>query len=163
MTSFILLPAQQEELRERLRKEKRVKIHRRLKFIENKSKGLSHWDIAPALGVCNDTLTDWLRLFTDSGFEGLCGLKYEGRRFSRLEPVKDEIKKQVERELRKKHGLRSSEMESLWKWISASSFAQAISGSSRGREESSHESGGHFQKKTAIGKNSSVINKEELR
>jgi len=96
MSSFILSPAQQEELSERLKKEKSVKIHRRLKFIRYKAKGLSHRDIAPVLDVCNDTLTDWLSLFLDSGFEGLCGLRYEGRRFSRLEPVKDAIKKQVE-------------------------------------------------------------------
>jgi len=91
-----LSPAQNEELRDRLRKEKKVKIHRRLKCIEYKSKGASHQDIASVTGVCIETVSHWIALFLDSGFEGLCGLRYEGRRFSRLEPVKDEIKKQVE-------------------------------------------------------------------
>ena len=91
-----LSPAQNEELRDRLRKEKKVKIHRRLKCIEYKSKGASHQDIASVTGVCIETVSHWIALFLDSGFEGLCGLRYEGRRFFRLEPVKDEIKKQVE-------------------------------------------------------------------
>jgi len=91
-----LSPAQNEELRDRLRKEKKVKIHRRLKCIEYKSKGASHQDIASVTGVCIETVSHWIALFHEKGFEGLCGLKYEGRRFSVLEPVKDAIKKQVE-------------------------------------------------------------------
>lgn len=91
-----LSPARHEELRRRLRAAKKVKIHRRLKCIEYKSKGASHRDIASVTGVCIETVSHWLALFHDSGFDGLCGLKYEGRRFSVLEPVKDEIKKQVE-------------------------------------------------------------------
>ncbi len=92
----MLSPARQQELRVLLKKEKSVKVHRRLRFIEYKSKGAANGDAAAALGVCIDTLTDWARLFLESGFDGLCGLRYEGRRLSRLEPVKEEIKKQVE-------------------------------------------------------------------
>lgn len=91
-----LSPAQQQELRALLKKERGVKIHRRLRFIEYKSKGASNGDIAAALGVCIDTLTDWAGLFLESGFEGLCSLRYEGRRLSKLEPVKGEIRKRVE-------------------------------------------------------------------
>lgn len=91
-----LSSAQQQELRVLLKKERSVKIHRRLRFIEYKSKGASNGDIAAALGVCIDTLTDWAGLFLESGFRGLCRLKYEGRRLSRLEPVKGEIRKRVE-------------------------------------------------------------------
>lgn len=82
-----------EELRERIKKEKQVKIHRRLKCIEYKSKGATSLDIANILGVTNDTITDWVKLFTNKGFNGLCKLNYEGRRMSKLEPIKDEIVK----------------------------------------------------------------------
>jgi RNA polymerase sigma-70 factor, ECF subfamily len=96
-------------------------------------------------------------------------LKNIGRRFGIseatayrwLDRMRREIKKRVERELRKKHGLRSSEMESLWKWISASSFAQSVRGSSTGMEMPPNESSGHFRKKSAINDNSGVISKKE--
>jgi RNA polymerase sigma-70 factor len=96
-------------------------------------------------------------------------LKNIGRRFGISEAtayrwidrMRREIKKQVERELRKKHGLRSSEMESLWQWISASSFAQSVRASSTGMETSPYESSGHFHRKSAISDNSGVINKKE--
>jgi len=40
-----LSPAQQQELRERLKKEKQVKIHRRLKCVEYKSKGMDYFSL----------------------------------------------------------------------------------------------------------------------
>lgn len=92
-----LSPAQQQELRALLKREKRVKIYRRLKCIEYKNRGASHEDIASVTGVCIETVSHWIGLFHEKGFEGLCGLRYEGRRLSRLEPVKEAIRKQVER------------------------------------------------------------------
>ena len=91
-----LSPAQQQELRALLRKERSVKIHRRLKCIEYKNKGALHRDIASVTGVSIETVSHWIVLFHEKGFGGLCSLRYEGRRFSRLEPLKDEIRKQVE-------------------------------------------------------------------
>jgi RNA polymerase sigma-70 factor len=79
-----------------------------------------------------------------------------------LERIRRDIRKQVERELRKKHGLRSAEMESLWKWVSPGSLAEAISGSLPGVETPPRDTGGQSQKKSAIGENSGVIEKEEL-
>jgi len=43
-----------------------------------------------------------------------------------LEKLRRDIRKQVEAELRKKHGLRSGEIQSLWKQISVSSVAGPI-------------------------------------
>jgi RNA polymerase sigma-70 factor len=45
-----------------------------------------------------------------------------------LERLRREIRKQVEGELRKKHGLRASEIQSLWRWISIPSVADPIAG-----------------------------------
>jgi len=87
--------AMQQELRDRLKTERQVKIHRRLKCVEHKSKGMAHQDIAAAAGVCVETVSHWIRLFHERGFEGLCSLRYEGRRLSRLEPVKEDIRRHV--------------------------------------------------------------------
>jgi len=79
-----------------------------------------------------------------------------------LERMRRDIRKQVERELRKKHGLSSAEIESLWKWVSPGALAEAIGGSSPGIETLSRDPGGQIQKKSAIGESSGVIEKEEL-
>jgi RNA polymerase sigma-70 factor len=44
-----------------------------------------------------------------------------------LDRLRQEIRKQVERELRKRHGLRAGEIQSLWKWISVSSVVGVVS------------------------------------
>jgi len=128
-----LSSAQHEELRQRLRGAKKVKIHRRLKCIEYKSKGASHQDVASVTGVCIETVSHWIALFHAEGFDGLCGFKYEGRRFSRLEPVKNEIRKQVESGnvptvlalsdwISKKHGIVIQE-SGLFKFLKKNSLA----------------------------------------
>jgi hypothetical protein len=75
--------------------------------------------------------------------------------------MRREIKKQVERELRKKYRLSSREREALWKWISPSSFAEAIVGLPG--NNATPGDGGLLRKKSAKGDSSSVIKKEELR
>jgi transposase len=90
-----LSPAQEEELLERKKKEKKVKIHRRLQCIELKNKGAKGRDVASVIGVAEETISHWLKLFTEEGFDGLCSLKYEGRRPSKLDPYKEELKKYV--------------------------------------------------------------------
>ncbi len=85
-----------QELQERLKTEKSNKIFRRLQCIHFKSLGLKHKVIAEALGVHVDTVTDWLKLFKNKGFEGLCNLSYEGRRVSKLANVVEDMKKYIE-------------------------------------------------------------------
>jgi transposase len=87
-----------EELRERKRKERDGKILRRLMCIEMKYKGMKNNEIAEYCGVCIDTITDWLFLYKEGSFEGLCSLKYEGRRISKLEKYSVEIRKKIEEE-----------------------------------------------------------------
>lgn len=79
-----------------MKQEKKVKLHRRLKFIQYKNKGINSGDIAAALDVCIDTLTNWTKLFLDEGFEGLCRLKYEGRRKSGLDCHKEAIRNYIQ-------------------------------------------------------------------
>lgn len=93
---IILTPNQQEELFKRIKTEKKVKIHRRLKSIEYKAKGVNHQDIAIALSVRPETITQWFRIFFSEGFEGLCHLRYEGRRPGKFNPHKEAIKTYIQ-------------------------------------------------------------------
>jgi RNA polymerase sigma-70 factor len=76
-----------------------------------------------------------------------------------LEHMRRDIRKQVERELHRKHRLTSSEIQSLWKWVPPSSLSESIQTTS---DDSLPESGDQAKKKAAIGDGASVIKKEEL-
>ncbi|MBP1623937.1 MAG: sigma-24, subfamily [Acidobacteria bacterium] len=71
-----------------------------------------------------------------------------------LDRLRRDLRKQVERDLRKKHGLRSSELNSLWKWVSASPLAETLA------ETKDPDSPG-IRKKSATAEESGVIDKEE--
>lgn len=99
MTQKIELNKQQEqELGKKLKTERDSKIWRRLKCIDLKQKGHKHKDIAQILDVTIDTITDWLFLFNEGGFEELCKLKYDGRRVSVLEKHKVDIEEKIDKE-----------------------------------------------------------------
>lgn len=80
-----------------------------------------------------------------------------------LERMRRDIRKKVEKELRKKHGIRSREMQSLWKWISPSSLAESIEAGGLSGQKSMTQSAGTAAKKSAMVENPGVIKKEELR
>lgn len=80
------------ELEERLTTERDVKVHRRLHYLDLKRRGYSQQQISDILGVSLGQLTNWSKLFLSQGLEGLCYLKYEGKRQSRLAPYMDEIR-----------------------------------------------------------------------
>jgi transposase len=99
MTQEIKLNKTQElELKERLKNERDSKIWRRLKCINLKQKGLKHKEIAQILDVTIDTITDWLFIFTEGGFNELCKLNYEGRRASVLEKHKASIEEKIDKD-----------------------------------------------------------------
>jgi transposase len=81
-----------ESLQLSLKTEKNIKIYRRLQCVHFKVLGLKHNIIAGSIGVHPDTVTDWLKLYTIKGIEGLCNLNYDGRRTSKLDEVADNIK-----------------------------------------------------------------------
>ena len=108
--------AQQKELRKRKKNQRDAKILRRLLCIELKDLGEENAKIAKLCGVCRDTITDWLRLFEEKGFDGLCSFQYDGRRPPILDTVKDELRrdlkagkystlKEVKHALRETHGI----------------------------------------------------------
>jgi RNA polymerase sigma-70 factor (ECF subfamily) len=79
-----------------------------------------------------------------------------------LERLRNEIRKEVERELRKKHGLRPSEIYSLWQWVSPEPLAGTVAGSPSEADDPGYERSAPTNKKSAMSGNSGVINKEEV-
>ncbi len=79
---------------------------------------------------------------------------HEATAYRWLDKLRREIRKQVEHELRKKHGLRVSEIQSLWKWASLPSMVDPIAGaeaSSPAAEANLENAGERIQKKSARG------------
>jgi transposase len=99
-----------KELKQRKKDERDGKILRRLMSIEMKSKGMRNKEIAEYCSVCIDTITDWFHIFNQGGFKELCVLQYEGRRVSKLEEYKSDIKKKE-----KEEGIES--LKELKQWI----------------------------------------------
>lgn len=95
--TFKLTSFQAKELKRRKKEETSAKIYRRLLFLDLKQKKKKHGEIAILLDVCIDTLTDWLDLFKSGGLKALCALQYEGRRVSKLEPFKEEIRASIQK------------------------------------------------------------------
>ena len=93
-----LIGMENQELEKGLKEEKNTKVYKRLLFIKMKQQGLNNKSIANILKVTPDTLTDWSDTFIEGGFPRLCLLNYEGRRVSRLEPYKKQIKKKQNEE-----------------------------------------------------------------
>lgn len=96
---------QTKETKEKLREiiqakkeEKRSKIYRRLLAIEQRLYGKSCKDIALELSVCPDTIYDWITIYDQGGVSLLRKLHYEGRRVSKLESYKKQIKAYVKKE-----------------------------------------------------------------
>ena len=69
MKRFLSLdPNQVEELQRLLDQTDRVKIYRRLQFIQMKSDGKKNSEIQKVIPVSSDTLSNWLTLFLKGGF-----------------------------------------------------------------------------------------------
>lgn len=66
-----------EEVLNRQRIEKRAKVLRRLNAIIMRSKNHSNKEIAHILGVNENTITYWVKIYLREGIKGLCDLKYE--------------------------------------------------------------------------------------
>jgi transposase len=90
-----LSPDQLRSLRSRMKKERDAKILRRLQCIDFAAAACSNQDIARFLHVTPDTVTNWLRLFSVEGLVGICTLRYDGRRPSKLDAHKEELRAHV--------------------------------------------------------------------
>lgn len=87
-----------KEIREKKKKEKDIKIYRRLLFLEMKYEKKLNKEISGLLDVRIETLSHWSAIFEEGGLDLLCKLHYEGRRESVMNPFIEEMKKKVEME-----------------------------------------------------------------
>lgn len=86
------------EIKKRKKEESNNKLYRRLLFLEMKYNRMLNQEISLYLDVRIETLSVWTNIFLEGGLDALCTLNYEGRRVSPLEPIKEKIKKQIEKD-----------------------------------------------------------------
>ncbi len=82
-------------IKKRKKEEKDKKILRRLYCLELKAKGIPHKEIADSIGVSQDTVTVWVKLYIKRGLNGLCAPINYDRRSSSIDPHIKEIKTMV--------------------------------------------------------------------
>ena len=80
------------------RKERDAKLLRRYQCLSMLHENYPKKEVAKLLGVNIDTITDWVKIYTKSGLSGLGLLKYEGRRPSSLDQIKDELVDLIKKE-----------------------------------------------------------------
>ena len=85
-------------IKEKKRKEKDSKLLRRYQCLFMLHEQYPKKEIAKLLGVNIDTITDWIKIYNKEGLAGLGLLKYEGRRPSSLDRLKEDIVKYVKTE-----------------------------------------------------------------
>ena len=76
---------------EKKRKEKDAKLLRRYKCLSMLHEQYPKKEIAGLLGVNIDTITDWIKIYNRDGLSGLGLLRYDGRRPSSLDSIKEKI------------------------------------------------------------------------
>jgi transposase len=96
--SVSLTSAEVMELQRLRRTEKDGKILRRYQCIWLAHEHFPKKEIASTLGVNIDTVTDWIKLFNKGRLDSLSCLKYDGRRPSGLDAVKDLLIAYIKRE-----------------------------------------------------------------
>ena len=80
------------------RKERDAKLLRRYQCLSMLHENYPKKEVAKLLGVNIDTITDWVKIYTKSGLAGLVLLKYEGRRSSSLDQIKDVLVDLIKKE-----------------------------------------------------------------
>lgn len=100
------------------------RVFRRLQCIKLAAEGKEYKEIASITGVCADTVTDWIKLFSNKGFAGLRQLDFKGKRQSKIDDYVNQIKADVSHNMistlaELQEWLKSHyqiEMETSWLW-----------------------------------------------
>ncbi|MEO0896597.1 MAG: helix-turn-helix domain-containing protein [Bacteroidota bacterium] len=79
-------------LADKMKEIQNKKLSRRLLAISLRHFGYKVKDISLIVGVSEKTVTSWIKMFLDGGFDKLLALKYPERRNSRLAPYEEAIK-----------------------------------------------------------------------
>lgn len=112
------------KLRKMKKNEKNKRIFRRLQCLELCHQEKEYKEIADITGVCVDTITDWIKLYSDKGIAGLCHLEFKNKRQSKIDDYAEKIKQDIKENaiatltelqdwLKNKYSL---EMEVSWLW-----------------------------------------------
>jgi transposase len=75
---FRLQTLERKKVEKFRRRERDVRIHRRLSALLWLDKGHTPQQVAELLDVCPRTVHDWVALYQDQGLEALCSLDYQG-------------------------------------------------------------------------------------
>ncbi len=90
----VLTDELEDELRVIVREnQKRKNILKRAYCILLKNEGQKNKNITQLLGIHEDTIADWTRIYLEKGIKGLLEFKYSERRKSKLHPYKNKIKR----------------------------------------------------------------------
>ncbi|MEE4196929.1 MAG: helix-turn-helix domain-containing protein [Bacteroidales bacterium] len=118
-----LTPAQESDLRKIARAHQTQKnILKRVYCILLKHEGQKNENITQLLGIHEDSIADWTKIYLQKGVEGLLKFRYSRRRRSKLHPYRHQIKRmasarrvktieQLRRKVKEKYDL---ELEYSW-------------------------------------------------
>ena len=95
---IVLTATDQSIIKEKKRKEKDAKLLRRYQCLWMLHERYPKKEVAKLLSVNIDTITDWVKLYNKEGLAGLGILKYEGRRPSSLDGIKEQLTRYVQTE-----------------------------------------------------------------
>ncbi|MEO0472554.1 MAG: helix-turn-helix domain-containing protein [Bacteroidota bacterium] len=88
------------------------KLSRRLLAISLRHYGYKVKEISPLVGASEKTVTNWMKLFLEGGFDRLLSLQYATDRNSKLRPYQEHI-----RQYRKAHP--QADLQELHAWLKA--------------------------------------------
>lgn len=97
-------------LADKMKEVKNKKLSRRLLAISLRHFGYKIRDISLIVGVSEKTITNWIKMFLEGGFDQLLGLHYPKSRNSKLEPYQDSIKKYKEK-------YPDAKLEDIQRWL----------------------------------------------
>ena len=93
----VLTPAELTIIKEKKRKEKDAKLLRRYQCLSLLHDQYPKKEVARILNVNIDTITDWVKLYIKEGLPSIGLLKYEGRRPSALDSIREQIRDYVKK------------------------------------------------------------------
>ena len=94
----VLSAAELTIVKEKKRKEKDAKLLRRYQCLSLLHDRYPKKEVARILHVHIDTVTDWVKLYLKDGLPSIGLLKYEGRRPSALDGIKEQLTAYVKKE-----------------------------------------------------------------
>lgn len=79
------------------KEEKSKRVYRRLQCVYLSYQGKKNKEIADTIGVCADTITDWIKIYLKHGMDKLCQLEFKNKRQSKIDGYIDQIKQDADK------------------------------------------------------------------